>query len=216
MGKHIVPPVGVTWDPAFNPSGFDLTNNNLTATVSANSFQDKFLIATLGRNTGTFQFEVQLQSTGASTIAGITAGFATNDCTPKQSGTSNPASSTNYLGKLDVGNSQGFFPSNVVYYYYNSTSQGPSSQSPYATADVPDYIECVVNLDTGVVAYYKNGSALPGLTIPVLPAGFTYFPAISGKYVTEVPFTVTGACTAGFKLSQMVHPIGGVPGWAAP
>lgn len=121
-----------TWNPSDKGAGITLSNGNLTETTSATAAITR---STISKSSGKWYWEVKLDS-GA-----LNAGVATS-----------AASLVQYLGGNASG--WGYFYTGLVY----NNNIGSGSNAAYTAGDT---IGFALNMDTGVLTFYKNNVAQP-------------------------------------------------------
>lgn len=161
----------VTWDPNKKGSSASLSNGNLTATIADNYSTVR---STLGKSSGKWYLEVSVKNISYAMIGIV------NDA-------------------AGVGNTIGV---NAMYYYSGNGNKYNSSYSSYGeTYKTGDIISILLDLDKGIIEFWKNG-VTQGVAYSTVATLGTIYPA-----TTSGSSSAGGVVTANFGATKFVYQI---------
>jgi hypothetical protein len=169
-----------TWNPlarrqAYTP-GVVYSNGNLDLSLAVGSSDTgNFVLGTIGVSSGKWYFEV----TRTNATDNLSVGFATANLLTE-----------NY--------------STTYWYSTNGTKFNNGSSSSYgSTTTNGDIIGIAVNLDTGAIEFFKNGTSM-GVAFSSMTLGNVYFPLGAGPNGTSTPTMATN-----FGQRAFAYPVSG-------
>jgi hypothetical protein len=147
---------------AYTP-GVVYSNGNLDLSLAVgSSTTSNFVLGTIGVSSGKWYFEV----TRTNATDDVSVGFATANLLTE-----------NY--------------STTYWYSTNGTKFNNGSSSSYgSSATNGDIIGIAVNLDTGAIEFFKNGTSM-GVAFSSMTLGNVYFPLVAGPNGTSTPTVAT-------------------------